>query len=52
MRDEYLIRNTHRTFRACVLALSEDNLNAISCIILYFTILYNILWIFYFANHV
>jgi hypothetical protein len=34
MRDEYLIRNTHRTFRAWLylLALSEDNLNAISCI--------------------
>ena len=34
MRDEYLIRNTHRTFRAwlLLLALSEDNLNAISCI--------------------
>ena len=32
MQDEYLIRNTHRTFRAWLLPLSEDNLNAISCI--------------------
>ncbi len=34
MREDYLIHNSHRTFRAWLflLALTLDNLNAISCI--------------------